>query len=597
MRVYLGLAARKQGAEIPRPVLELARAAIRDSFPVPPETIRAREWHRPGVSLLAWTNEPDDRRQPPMLLEGDNGRVVGVGGYLAAPEEADRLLTAGRLGEAADALGGCFAAFRAADGELAAATTITRVCPVFYAETPDLHVVGSRALLVHMVAQGRIRWDVLALEMMIRQGHFMSDETPYQGVTALPPASSITIAGGRRTISRSDLPQALPAPTRRKDKRAAITALGEALLATIEPLRNAPEPVNLALTGGRDSRLMAALLHAARIPFRATTNGLDDHPDVILARRIAEELGIDHNVIPPKRSQRRDAILVEHPLCRTHEVLRTCEGMCSAFESIVGYLPYSDKPSMSGQSGEILRGGSYLLLAKDLSPRTLRRRLDHTFLRESQLFTEEANEHARALAAPWQAMENPLAAIEQTYVSFKVGRWHAAARTGSLRRGDQITPFHDNHVVRLAMSMDPLWRRSEEVVYELIRMFAPRLLRIPVDGKQWRFLADRPSRPWRRTPPEPLVRPPSKGGWNWRTSPGPELSGVLGEFVLKHADVLAPIVEVDQLRLLFKEPVVTKPQLAWHLYTVAALLTGLFPGPLPGDLGQIRVPVPVEDPA
>lgn len=376
-----------------------------------------------------------------------------------------------------------------------------------------------------------------------------------------------------------------------------ITALGEALLATVEPLRDASEPVNLALTGGRDSRLMAALLHAARIPFRATTNGLDDHPDVILARQIARELGIDHTVIPPKRSERRDAVLVEHPLVRTHEVLRTCEGMSSAFESIVGYLPYSRKPSMSGQSGEILRGTGYLLLSTDLSPRSLRRRLDHNFLRDAELFTEEANEHARALAAPWQAMDDTLAAIEHTYVAFKVGRWHAAARTGSLRRGDQITPFHDNHVVRLAMSMDPLWRRSEEVVYELIGMFAPRLLRIPVDGKPWRFLADRPRRPWRRDPPAPLVRPPSKGGWNWRTSPGPELSGVLGDFVLKHADLLTPIVKVDQLRLLFKEPVVKRPQLAWHLYTVAALLTGLFPGPPPPDLGQIRVPVPTEDPA
>src|SRR5690606_29522814 len=117
------------------------------------------------------------------------------------------------------------------------------------------------------------------------------------------------------------------------------------------------DEVNLALTGGRDSRLMAPLLHAAGVPFRVTTNGLDDHPGVVTARQIAARLGVEHNVIAPKRTERRDAVLVEHPLRRTYEVLRTCEGMTSAYESIVEYLPYSPKLTMSGQSGEILRGG------------------------------------------------------------------------------------------------------------------------------------------------------------------------------------------------------------------------------------------------
>lgn len=64
MRVYLGLAAKHPGAGIPETMLHRVRSAIDSAFPVPPEVIRSREWRRPGVTLFAWTNEPDDSRQP-----------------------------------------------------------------------------------------------------------------------------------------------------------------------------------------------------------------------------------------------------------------------------------------------------------------------------------------------------------------------------------------------------------------------------------------------------------------------------------------------------------------------------------------------------
>ncbi|WP_344841422.1 hypothetical protein [Nonomuraea dietziae] len=307
MRVYLGLAAK--GRDIPPQALATAREAIESAFPVPAEVIRADEWHGGGVSLFGWSNEPDDSRLP-RLLHPDGGRIVGVNGHLADPADVSRLPD--------DSIGGAFSAWIARDGELTASTAINRVCPVFYAETADLHIVGSRALLVHLLAQraDRIDFDVLALQTMVRQGFFLSDETPYKGVSALRPSTTIAIRGGSRTISETPLPVAGPAPDSPRLKRAAIGELAEALLATVEPLRSAPEPVNLALTGGRDTRILAALLHAAKVPFRVTTNGLDTHPDVILARRIAAALKVEHTVIAPPQTAAKDAVLVEHPLER-----------------------------------------------------------------------------------------------------------------------------------------------------------------------------------------------------------------------------------------------------------------------------------------
>ncbi|MET8053639.1 asparagine synthase-related protein [Streptosporangium sp. NPDC005286] len=588
MRVYLGLAAKDPEAGIPEAMLHRVRSVIDSAFPVPSEVIRSREWHRPGITMFAWTNEPDDSRQPPPLIT-EHDRVTGVNGYLAAPDDVNRL--AGMTTLDSEAVGGCFSVFRATGGELSAATAIHRVCPVYYAETPDVHVIGSRALLVHLACGERVDWDVLALQSMVRQGYFLSDETPYLGVSALPPSSSVTVRGGTRTITTTPLPTAVPAPESRRRKKELVGELAEALLATVEPLRAAGEPVNLALTGGRDSRLIAAVLHAAGIPLRATTNGLDTHPDVILAGRVAQALHVEHTVIPPARAEKKDAIVVEHPLARAYETLRACEGMTSAYESVVGYLPYSAKPTMSGQSGEILRAGGLLLLQTDLGEKALRRRVDVTFLRDPALFSEMANEHARELAGPWRERA-PLEALDHMYISYKVGRWHAGARAGSLRRGDQIWPFLDNRVVRAALGLDQTWRLSEEVIYELLGVLAPSLRDIPIEGKPWRFTAGKRYYPWQRRPQVLTAPKTGGGGWNWRTSPGTELTGLIRDHVLGRLDLLTPIVNPDEVRALFAEPVLKKPNQAWHLYTVATMLGGDYPGKEPEGLPRIHIPIP-----
>ncbi|WP_343947517.1 asparagine synthase-related protein [Nonomuraea longicatena] len=582
VRVYLGLAAKQR--DVRPEVLDRVRAAIETAFPVPPEVIRGQEWHGRGVSLFGWSNEPDDTRLPRLLH--DEGRIVGVNGHLADPADVSRLPDPD--------VGGCFSAWIAGDGRLTAATAVNRICPVFYAETDDLHLVGSRALLVHLAARPdeRIRYDVLALQTMARQGYFLSDETPYEGVRALRPSSVVEIRDGRRTITEIPMPQA-SAPATKREKRAAIDELAQALLATVAPLRSAGEPVNLALTGGRDTRVLGALLHAAGVPFRATTNGLDTHPDVILARRLAARLKVEHTVIAPPQTEEKDAVLVEHPLSRAWETLRTCEGMTSAYESIVGYLPYSGKATMSGQGGETLRAGSLNLLQSDLTDKALLRRIRATFIKDEGLFSAAANEHAREIARPWEAHGNRLEALDHIYLWYRVGRWQAGARAGSLRRGDPVRPYLDNRVARVALGLDQAWRLSEEVIYALIMRFAPKLKDVPIEGKPWRF-ADGAARrwPWEHVPPPHLPTVKTGGGWNWRTSPGEALTDVLRQQVLGSLDALEPIVDPDAVRALFADPVVKKPGTAWHLYTVSTMLTGLYPGKEPEGLGRITVSRP-----
>jgi hypothetical protein len=182
-------------------------------------------------------------------------------------------------------------------------------------------------------------------------------------------------------------------------------------------------------------------------------------------------------------------------------------------------------------------------------------------------------------------------ALDRLYVVDRIGRWQAASRAAANRRNDALWPFLDHRLVRAALEVDPLWRRSEEVVYELIGLLAPKLRDLPLEGDPWRF--KRRSTPgwWRRAAKLlPRTATPATG-WDWRKWPGDELRAVLGTLVLERLDVLAPIVEPDAARALLAKSG-ELPTQVWHLATVATMLGGAWPGPEPAELPPVRVPVP-----
>ena len=63
--------------------------------------------------------------------------------------------------------------------------------------------------------------------------------------------------------------------------------MAEGLVAAVAHLADAGQPVELSLTGGKDSRLIAAALVKAGVPVVARTHGFADHPDVVVAAEIA----------------------------------------------------------------------------------------------------------------------------------------------------------------------------------------------------------------------------------------------------------------------------------------------------------------------
>jgi hypothetical protein len=189
---------------------------------------------------------------------------------------------------------------------LRARTGLARVDPVYLAKLPGAVVVGDRASWVAAVAGTLNDHDPVMVGAFLSVGYPIGAATPFRGVRALAGGQTLQVSGGRIVLERTDDhtdPQAGAAFAKGGPPGAhpvGGTLAGVALVEAVRPLGEEAVPVELSLTGGKDSRLIAAALAAASVPFRARTHGFASHPDVIIAGMIAERLGPDKSREAPR---------------------------------------------------------------------------------------------------------------------------------------------------------------------------------------------------------------------------------------------------------------------------------------------------------
>ena len=158
-------------------------------------------------------------------------------------------------------------------GTVFARTAITRVDPVFVTRAGRAAIIADRAAWA-AAAAGRLGdADPLLYAGLLGPGYPLGGVTPFAGVRALGPATTCRAAGGE--ITETDHGR-LSRPDPGDPEAAARVA--EALVQAVAPLRDAPGPVELSLTGGKDSRLIAAALARAGVPARARTYGFRRPP-------------------------------------------------------------------------------------------------------------------------------------------------------------------------------------------------------------------------------------------------------------------------------------------------------------------------------
>jgi Asparagine synthase len=426
-----------------------------------------------------------------------------------------------------------------------ARTTATRVDPVYVAEVPGAVILSDRAMWAAWTA-GRLDdhdpWLACAL---LNPGFPLGSATPFRGVSALPPSTSVEVLSGAasRTAASADAPSP-----------GSAAGVAAALVDAVALLREVSRPVELSLTGGKDSRLVAAALVKAGIPVRARTHGFADHPDVVIAAQVARVLGIEHDVrVPAAPGQQVDV------LGRIRATVLVADGMLSAFENVGRPDPDAPWPvTAGGHGGELLRGGYAEAAAgrraAGLRAAELLRRLT---TRHLGLLRRAAAAGYVASLAPWTGAlaRDPLRALDDFYLVNRAGRWSAAARQAYLIRESLVQPLFDERVVLAARAVPLATRTSGELSRAVLAELCPPLTDVPLAGKA-------PARS-------------GQASFDWRRQYGAEIATFLRDYTLDQGTSGGLFSVVNRAAA---EKALTPPHqdraTVWALATLACLLSG-----------------------
>ena len=428
-----------------------------------------------------------------------------------------------------------------------ARTTATRVDPVYVAEVAGAVIISDRAMWAAWTADRLDDHDPLLACALLNPGFPLGSATPFRGVSALSRSTIIQVLGGATSRNGADSP---PRP-RGAGSAAEVAA---ALVDAVTPLREAGQPVELSLTGGKDSRLVAAALVKAGVPVRGRTHGFADHPDVVIAAEVAHALGIEHEVrVPASPGQQVDV------LGRIRATVLVADGMLSAFENVGRPDPaFSRAVTAGGHGGELLRGGYAETAAgrraAGLRAAELLRRLT---TRHLGLLRRGAGAGYVASLAPWTGAlaRDPLRALDDFYLVNRAGRWSAAARQAYLIRECLVQPLFDERVVLAARAVPLATRTSGELSRAVLAELCPPVTEIPLAGKA----------------------PASSGqaSFDWRRQYGGEIATFLRDYALDQGASGGLFTVVNRAAA---EKALTPPHqdraTVWALATLACLLSG-----------------------
>jgi Asparagine synthase len=451
-----------------------------------------------------------------------------------------------------------------------ARTGLARVDPVYRAEVADAVVVSDRACWAAAVTGRLDDPDPAMAGAFLSLGYPVGDTTPFRGVRALGGDRELRLIDGRPAVVRAGAGDEGPA---------GAEAVAGALTEAVRPLGGADPPAELSLTGGKDSRLVAAALAAARVPFRARTHGFAGHPDVVVAGLIAAKLGVEHTVTrPTPPGAPGEAPEEASVLGRLRAAVLVSDGMLSAFENLgSGFRPdpqaVGGPAETGGHGGELLRGG-YAQAARRtpaapvnaLAAAELFRRMTTRRLR--LLRPGPARAYLATLAPPAAALaRGPLAALDDFYLANRAGRWSAAARQAYLLRSPLIQPLFADRVVRAARAVPLRDRMTDRLHRDVLGLLCPELLGLPLAGTPWH------GQP--RTPATVLTVPPGAAAADWRRDYGDVVAGFLRGYVLDHSETSAVfgVVRRSAAERLLRAPQADR-QGAWALATLTALLSG-----------------------
>lgn len=300
-----------------------------------------------------------------------------------------------------------------------------------------------------------------ALFDLLATGQMLGERTLFEGVYALPPASTLTFSQGHLTVSNYWQPPLYQPSERTIPMNGAIECLSSLITAAAHR-QTSPESC-LLLTGGLDSRWLAGSLVMAygAEDVYANTIGHKQARDTELARKIAAKLGIEHQLIPVNPSFLAD---------NAEECIRRTEGNMNISAGwILTELPFirsgQVRQVVTGVGAEMISGRHWLAETDEKEPEQALHRITSqhwNFARAAALMRAPLQENApqASLELLRQCMHNAPSTDPHSRYDYLHMVQHRRHPTGNLLQADVevAEPFFDHNLLDFSLSLPPLLR-------------------------------------------------------------------------------------------------------------------------------------------
>jgi len=361
---------------------------------------------------------------------------------------------------------------------------------VYYSQSGDTWIFSNNAAVVARIF-GLSAFDPLGVSLALSMDWAGGDRTLIQGVRVLP--------GGQIWRFSGLEPPAVETYFSIRETAKCPNSLGSALSQELHEFGRMLSRLHkdfgellCPLTGGRDSRVLAAILHHVRAPAHYFTSGPKASPDVAIAGQIADVLMLPHDVICIS-----DEEIVSLWDVLARRLIEHTDGMVSLWQlaDVYYHRPHTQhlRLSVTGVGGEIARGfySDAQFNCSECSPKAVRDYLSRTILYQGALVCPEVIAMTKQYIAAFVAECNEAGIMgvnvpDVFYAEERVRRWGGSNARKNAVLGDRFSIFCTRPFVSLAFRLTPDLRLSETLHRTILAEFAPMLLEIPFDdGQIW----------------------------------------------------------------------------------------------------------------
>lgn len=462
-------------------------------------------WHRrnlAGSLFSASIHTADHASAPRRYVMQNESEVVFYSGLPVNPTGAYSAHHAEALSSHWDQLTGnlegMYCIIRAVDtpSRLELLTDITGMEQVYYFHQGGLWLISNSVRLIERVCKLNAL-DPLGVSLFLSTSWVWDDRTLLSDIRVIPGGQCWMWKEGGDEPERDCYfkPSELARLRHKKFTTAHYKLLADNLTQSLRTFNQSFDNMICALTGGRDTRFVTALLIHAGLPVQYYTFGEQSGADAKIAKQIAETFDLNYKLIYIASS---DVISNWDQVCR--QIVLQGDGMV-----IIDLIPsmlscqilHNDRLhiDLGGTGGELGKGfyssphldfflGRFgIEQMKDYLSSIVARNYGGIIRQEA---VEIARNHVKRFVEEYTSLGfAPVDIPDVFFLYSRLRRKRGSNKRVYMQYQDFFSPFITRALIEAVFSMPAAQRYTEPLHYNLIRLLSPKLHGIPLDKGHW----------------------------------------------------------------------------------------------------------------